>query len=335
VKQKDAQPAATVAPAKRAREPALARPPSPPPSPLSQPQQSPQQPPPPLHLPALLFPPSLEAVWESVRTKSPPTDGLKAPYPAPELTRDAATAAAEAPGAAPGRRAAAGGAAGPAPSPAAARLLPAVIFEGPNLNASSGKPAWCMALTSPDAAVPSGDEAPATVAAFQAVLEDLEAKGVQGSDDGQGLVQGGLQSWELTKPPGRTQQQQQQVANTPAIRSTFEALKLRAYQLLVATGREPDAHRFDKILWLLSVAGNADQDKHFDDATLLKLLYYMFPTVPTKVTTMPVPYFDEAWRWVEANEPRNGAGALALLLVSGWRRCCPRVRSISKATANP
>lgn len=168
-----------------------------------------------------------------------------------------------------------------------------------------------MALTAPDATVPVGNGAAATVDDMVAVLKSLQEQGVPGSNVR--LTQGGLRPFPLSKPAHRDDKQQALLADHPAIRHLFEALKLRAYQLLVASGRDPDKCRFDKLVWLLSVLGNADQAKHFDDMKLLKMLYYPYATAPTNVTMVQLPTLGDALRWIEDHESCNGAKAHSLL----------------------
>ena len=142
-------------------------------------------------------------------------------------------------------------------------------------------------------------------------MATLEAGGIVGSDGG--MVQGGLKAFTFTKLPGRPVAQQKTVASTPMIHALFELLKVRGYELLKASGRDPDAYIFDKIVSLLAALGDVAQAKHFDDDSILQLLCYPWATVPTMVTLCRRPTFAEAMQWIQENEPNRGADVFALI----------------------
>ena len=128
-----------------------------------------------------------------------------------------------------------------------------------------------------------------------------------------GKVQGGLTPFTLTKLKGRTVTQQKKVANTPIFNAVFELSKVRGYQLMKATGRNPDEYIFDKIVSLLAAVGDKEQAKHFDDDSILQLLVYPWATVPTMVTLCRRPTLAEAVQWIRVNEPNLGKDAFDLL----------------------
>ena len=155
----------------------------------------------------------------------------------------------------------------------------------------------------------------ADIEKLTAALDGLNRKRIKGSEGG--LVQGGLQPYVFTKLEARSLAHQVKVAQTPEVRAAFELLKHRAYELLVASGRNPDEYQFDKIQWLMGVLGNVDQDKHFDDATMLMLLLYIFPTVPTKVSRVMVPDMPESLAWIKSTEGTEGLKTV-MKLIGGW-----------------
>ena len=179
-------------------------------------------------------------------------------------------------------------------------VLPHVrVLQGPLLGAPSGKPSYTMLIAAPGARVP--DVLPQTPSALMEALRELSTGGLLNMDGG--LVQGGLATCELSLPKtGRTKKQQEKLAAAPPIKYAFEVLKARAWLLLVSTGRDPDAFCFDKLVHLWSVRGNASQEVHFDDAWLLMMIMYLYPTKPTMVATEPIPTLVEALRWIEQEE---------------------------------
>lgn len=189
------------------------------------------------------------------------------------------------------------------------RPPPARILRGPDVNAPSGRPAYTLVLADPAESIPFG--APRDVASFMKRLRDLKVV-----DPDAGLVQAGLFSCQLTKPDERSKEQQAALAADSFIKYAFDMLKARAFMLLCATDRNPDEYRFDKIVHLLGVRGGQDQDIHFDDAWLLMLVMYMFPTKPTMVATSTIPTFGEAVRWVEQHEANNGSDVFSRM--SHW-----------------